>query len=383
MKSTKQCFGCHGLFDVDDDIASSNNNHEEGYLCIHHGRNATNMFYLWYYKTIAIPFFKQQRERLGLPETAWGVFWIDGESVAMDPVMELELRDLFEQNYILVIKGPASTTEITQLLDASMVFRLSHKFAVGKDASLFAQYEKQMSKQLSDALKSQAIVQGKKSCMTDNSRQTKLLRCILTAVYGLRMSITPSNVLAGLHRTGIFSVQGPYNPALIMAKFGVPVKNFDIATLLDECRSLVHIFKYRGFLTDRQIESTSLMKARFFWGTDSPEESPRDLRCMNRQRCVLLSNANIKITFQEHKQDAKQATKATVAKATGTPKVGAKEGAKSPTASKPVAKRKKSLAGRVVTKHVLVADGPLDRQQALLAAGCSTNATRVRGAVRG
>ena len=23
MKSTKQCFGCHGLFDVDDDIASS------------------------------------------------------------------------------------------------------------------------------------------------------------------------------------------------------------------------------------------------------------------------------------------------------------------------------------------------------------------------
>ena len=354
------------------------NSQEEGYLCFHQGRNATNMFYLWYYKTIAIPFFKQQRQRLGLAETAWGVFWIDGESVAMDPVFELELRDLFCQNYILVIKGPASTTEITQLLDASMVFRLSHAFAFGKDASLFAQYEKQMSKQLSDALKSQAIVQGKQSCISDSSRQTKLLRCVLTAVYGLRMSITPSNVLAGLHRTGIFSVQGPYNPELILAKFGVPVKDFDVATLLDECRSLVSVFKYRGFVTDRQIESTSLMKARFFWGTDSPEEKPRDLRAMNRQRCVLLSNADIKLTFEEHKKDAKQATKAT-AKATGTPP---KVGAKIPTASKPVAKRNKSSASRAVTKHVLVADGPLDRQQALLAAGLSTNAARVRGAVR-
>ena len=83
------------------------------------------------------------------------------------------------------------------------------------------------------------------------------------------------------------------NPALILAKFGVRADAIDIARLLEDCQPLLNRFRRRGFLEDRKIEETYLMRNRFFMEQDKPKADPSDMKATNRQRCLLLTMPNL------------------------------------------------------------------------------------------
>jgi len=345
-----------------------------GYLAFHKSRNGTTSFYKWMYKEVVIPFICKVRKSLTGNDTDWAIYWIDGENIAMDPVLEDDIRTMFLEHHILVIKGPASTTEVSQLLDASMVFKDGHYIGKSMDAALFASYEQVLRNDLLAAMMKQ-LAERKDSYMKDTERNKKFLQCILTAVYGLRKAITPSNVMAGLHRTGLFSAGGVYDAKRILSVFNVRADSFEIATLLEECRPLVLEFRRRGFVLDARIETTSIMKRLFFFGEDEPTTKPRDVRALARQRCVILTLASMPREILDNKirfEAAKAKRKKTAEKAVKPVTAG------SMLVRKPRQKLSKSKK-HVKQKHLLVADDPNDRTQLLKTAGCSTNALRVRG----
>jgi hypothetical protein len=353
------------------------NNDVTGYIAFHKSRNGTDSFYKWMYETVVIPFICKTRRSITGNDTDWCVYWIDGEDIAMSPILEDATRTMFLRHNIIVFKGPASTTEITQLLDASMVFKDGHSIGKSRDAVLFAQYNNTLRQDLLAAMLKQVAARPN-SYLNDTERNKKFLQCILTSVYGMRKAITPSNVMAGLHRTGMSSLDGVFSPKQILSVFGVQANSIEIATLLEECIPLVKEFRRRGFVLDSMIEKTSIMQRLFFLGKDSPTSSPRDIRAYSQQRCNILTLKNLpeeiannKIQFKATKSARANAKKA-AGKAVKPVTVGAK------LARKPT-KNAKSRQKQVKQHHVLVADGPIDRAQLLRAAGLSTNAGRVRG----
>ena len=95
------------------------NNCDTGLMAINNGRNGTANFYETYYKEILIPFVQKLRKNYSMKATEKAILWLDGEDIQMKPLLRPELRALLREHNIVILKGPASTTPKTQLLDTS------------------------------------------------------------------------------------------------------------------------------------------------------------------------------------------------------------------------------------------------------------------------
>jgi transposase len=124
-----------------------------GWIAVNNGRNGTAEFYKRYYTEILIPFVANLRDKYVLGKEKPAVLWIDGEDIQMAPLLEKELRDLLREHHIHILKGPASTTPKTQLLDTSVVFKCSRKMAREADAGRWAERETYLRNQIQQALK--------------------------------------------------------------------------------------------------------------------------------------------------------------------------------------------------------------------------------------
>ena len=78
---------------------------------------------LEYAKRFVIPFFKEQRLKLGLTETATAIWWLDGD----DTRRSAELIDLCRQNHVHVIIFPAGSTSGIQPNDNGIIGAIQQK----------------------------------------------------------------------------------------------------------------------------------------------------------------------------------------------------------------------------------------------------------------
>ena len=91
--------------------------------------------YKTYFSEILIPFVNQQRETYGR-QGEWAVLWFDGEQIQLDATMDPQCKQMLQEAKIIMLKGPAATTSITQLLDVSEIFNVAHKVHHGSVTSM-------------------------------------------------------------------------------------------------------------------------------------------------------------------------------------------------------------------------------------------------------
>jgi hypothetical protein len=277
----------------------------KGHIAVHNTRNGTREFYTKYYETIVIPFVNKIRQQSKCEgETAF--LWLDGELIQLDPLQQLSMMRLLTQHNIIALKGPASTTEITQVLDASPIFKNAHFKAESADATLSTKANVLLRDTLKAALRDNGTsrngsrLQGKGS---DNSYLQKLVDVLMRATYGLTTSLTPANVVSGLEKTGLSLEKNKCNFAKVLHNFGIKVsKSTEVDSIVDECKKVLlpQFVKY-GSVRDKDMEEISFMQSRFAEGEDKPVTKDKIDRAVGRQRCVIVGHEEI----EKHKTEAK------------------------------------------------------------------------------
>jgi hypothetical protein len=267
------------------------NNCDTGLMAINNGRNGTANFYEAYYKQILIPFVQKLRENYGMKAKEKAILWLDGEDIQMQPLLRDELRSLLRQQNILILKGPASTTPKTQLLDTSVVFKGSHAGANDKNAGKHAAASIFLRGQIESALKIHATSKATIKAGADKQFKAKITKwtdIILRAEWALRRMITETNIGRGLNATGVMNFQGNWEPEVIINNFGITLETHEHTQFLVDCDKLVKTFKNKGYLRDQEIEATQYMQQRFIRGMEEPIIHPKDKGVLHSMRCVLI-----------------------------------------------------------------------------------------------
>jgi hypothetical protein len=267
-----------------------------GWIAVNNGRNGTAEFYKRYYTEILIPFVEKLRSKYALGKEKAAVLWIDGEDIQMAPLLQKELRDLLREHHIHILKGPASTTPKTQLLDTSVVFKCSHTQARQANAAKWAENETHLRLQIEQALKNHnanhlpKLKRGEKRKQTNfGAKINKLIECVLRAQYALNRNIDEANVSRGLRKTGLMDHNGNYDHKVILNNFGLTLTTEQETRFIVDCDKLFGKFLTYGSLRDAEIEATDLMQQRFQQGCDSPNLKPNEDKVIHSMRCVLIT----------------------------------------------------------------------------------------------
>ena len=298
------------------------NNCDTGLMAINNGRNGTANFYEAYYKQILIPFVQKLRENYGMKATEKAILWLDGEDIQMQPLLTHELRSLLRKQNILILKGPASTTPKTQLLDTSVVFKGSHKGANDKNAGKHAAASKFLRDQIESALKIHATSKATIRAGADKQFKAKITKwtdIILRAEWALRRMITETNIGRGLNKTGVMNYEGNWQPDVILNNFGITLETHEHTQFLVDCDKLVKTFKNKGYLRDQEIEATQYMQQRFIRGMEEPIIHPKDEGVLHSMRCVLILTKGAHHLVDARKEAKKQAEAEKEAKAKAAP----------------------------------------------------------------
>lgn len=308
------------------------NNCDTGLMAINNGRNGTANFYETYYEQILIPFVQKLRKNYSMKATEKAILWLDGEDIQMKPLLRPELRALLREHNIVILKGPASTTPKTQLLDTSVVFKGSHAGANDKNAGKHAVASKFLRGQIQSALKIHAMSEATIKAGADKQFKAKITKwtdIILRAEWALRRMITETNIGRGLSSTGVMDLDGNWQPDVILRNFGITLETHEHIQFLVDCDKLVKTFKRKGYLRDQEIEATQYMQQRFVRGMEEPIIHPKDKGVLHSMRCVLILTNGAYHLVNARKEAKEQATAEKEAKKTAAPALRkAKEDAK-------------------------------------------------------
>jgi hypothetical protein len=85
-----------------------------GYLIFTDDRSLTPAYYEWYIRTILIDFVQRMREGMRLTLSDMVFVQLDGENVQIECFFNNNLRQLLNENNIVIGKSAASSTEIQQ-----------------------------------------------------------------------------------------------------------------------------------------------------------------------------------------------------------------------------------------------------------------------------
>jgi hypothetical protein len=270
---------------------SGSHENEPGFITFQYTLNGSCGFYVWYYKNVLIPFIKSTRMDLNAPEDEWAVLWMDGEQIQVDPLFTEETRELFRENHIHVMKGAASTTPVTQLLDASDIFKIAHKLGRNEEKTdRFRRCQLLLMQKVKDALTIQNKKNGKEKTAWDNAKVMKYTECIVNATFGLREALSPMNIRTGVERTGLFNESNMTGISTIMRNFNQHLTHQQWLHLQQDLEKALPIFVKHGQLKDEVIERMEYVQQLVRHGKIQINCNHRDNRTLIQQRAVLLTH---------------------------------------------------------------------------------------------
>ena len=263
----------------------------EGYVVVSNSRNPCADFYMWYYEQILLPFVDYLREKNNFctdltnpkEETMPYVLWLDGENNQLKPLLHPQLHKTLNDKRIFVIKGPGATTNITQFLDTSPIFKNSHRLMkFDTNIKKYSSKNRRLNFEVNKFLV---------SVFKDRRQLTSLTDLITRATYALRFAVSPDAIENGMMKTGCFMINhlgnGYYDDEVIRKNF--KVHNLSVAESIcwhEDAERLLKTFTRYGSLTDSELQNTAYFAK---YGVEA-NEKPLDRRTITQQRCVEVTN---------------------------------------------------------------------------------------------
>lgn len=340
---------------------------KDGWICIHNTAAGTDMFYERFYAEIFIPFVQECRTNLNLPPDAPAVLWVDGEAKQINPLKNSGLVELFKQNNILVLKGPAGTTPRSQLLDVSVCFKMAHAISCRLEAiAMWVKCNTLFVENLEKKLEEYRNVQVAQKRTKWETRRTEFIkRMIVGAAHGLRESLTAVHIVKGLENTGVYkagegSKKAGYDILKIFQNFNQTVTIDQETTVIIEATKLADDLAKNGTVTDGQLETMEIVKYMLLKEMAKQPKNARDTLHIRSQRTVLLTHVhslkklnNYKTVATTNREIAaeKKAAKALAKKEEEEAKKLAKAEAKKLAELKKITKKKAKKNHRTSVKH--------------------------------
>ena len=260
----------------------------KGYIVVAHSRNPSAEFYKWYYNEILLPFVQSLRKayRYGVDgknvECPFAL-WIDGEHNQLKPLLDTEMNKAMHEKGVHVFKGPGSTTNITQMLDTSPIFKNAH--AKMKSESCQLMYED------SPDLRYRVLEVIQRHIQCAKKKRDSYAELIIRSTFALRSAVTEPAIRNGMKKTGCFvsdkSNRPYYDDEIIMRNF--KIAGVDVAGLSswnDAAQALLRNFVKYGSLTDAELKKHECVEKLL----DEKGNKPRDERTITQQRCVIVTS---------------------------------------------------------------------------------------------
>lgn len=248
---------------------------QKGFVVFCKTRACNVKFYKWFMNDIYVPFVRQLRLHGELAPDAPAYFSLDGEPDQIEMFKDQDIIDLCNENNIVIGKPPASTTEITQQLDAYNYFKSPKtrlKYITDRDV--------QDDELLLAKLQTIVREQEQKYISVGKFKQGYLKQCsygILRCHTALLLSQNPNTIKKSFAVTGLY----PFNIPQIMNQFRCDVTTILFQKINSALPDLLRYFRRHGEISHDQFVKYDI----------APYEASKDHLVIYRHlSCVLTNN---------------------------------------------------------------------------------------------
>lgn len=269
-----------------------------GYLLFVEDRSLFPAFYTWWLKEVFVPFVNQIRDLYNDPVGTKVVLVEDGETIQIENLlMDPELRKFLHDNYIMICKSSASTTEIQQPLDRGNIFKaikaLLHALT-NDNICNNPQYQ-----YLKSRLK-QYWEEHERTYHTNISADHKKagINGLIKTHHCVRQHMTIKNITKSFESTGTF----PYSDTVIMNECTADINikmQYSIRRSIDYLKAKL---EEQGELFEKDFQDCSIDD------NIGKKGKPKDELIVCRRRCVILTNEQFYQRELKKKDDKRIAT---------------------------------------------------------------------------
>lgn len=276
-----------------------------GYLCWCKTRNGNDKFYLWFAKTIVIPFVKKVRDvhqplnEDGSPMRAFVM--CDGEESQIRVFQEEEIRELLTENMVDFGKTPASCSAILQSSDVSMFFKST------KQVLKSIQDQPYGSNILRANLKTAFInYRSQRTSGLSTAMESKIVDALQQISYTIHKALNPDIIKKGYSDCGQdapisldlngLETYAKYDTCIQKCKRKLTIAETQI--MRDNLPHFVGIMRQRGKITEAEMDERQIPNYNNF---DS-DRKPKDQRALHKQRAVVMNADEVVSQFIDYHQ---------------------------------------------------------------------------------
>jgi len=262
-----------------------------GYLVICKQRGGNDKFFKWFNSVVVVDFVKTLQSAVvseirlssGLESDSDDkntAITFDGEHTQIMAYQDPEVLQLMEANKIYLCKLAASTTAVSQPLDAYKLFCAckSHLKGIGKEDL-----------DVLDGLKCNVFnalsTHEDKYGSFRSGEKERISNCIVKCSLALRKSLNNSIIINSFNTVGLRNGKCDYSQVLRQYRFNL--NKSELKDLENEIQLGTDYFMCNGTLTDVELDKIKSVANR---KPDEADKKNRDERGVSQQRCAILNH---------------------------------------------------------------------------------------------
>ena len=266
-----------------------------GYIVFCKTRACNENFYKWYNNNILLPFIASQRKSYKLSDSVPAWFQLDGEQSQINIYSNKGILTALSLANIIVGKLPASTTAVTQPLDAGPCF-LTIKNYLSITRSRRSRITTFCDIELNTTIDVWKEHRVKLGINTNDSRPKDTARCIAIGRRAVANGISFDNIANSFALVGI----SPLSVDTMLKNFKIDYKPNDWSTCLLNIQDFVREFRKAGEIKEKSFQQLGIPKS----ATDTGK--PKDKLTMCRRREVILNHYRV-VQLEREKNKKKAA----------------------------------------------------------------------------
>jgi hypothetical protein len=266
-------------------LCSTNLVDGKGYLCICKTRCGNAAFFKWFNETVLLPFVEKLKVQYGNDKNA--CVCCDGEKLQTDPYFNPEILDRLSGLKTLVGKFAASSTAVSQMLDAWKVFcTLKHYLKMVTDAEVNEHVA------LHGAIK--AALQrheGDVGHSLTDSYKNRISMGLMKIRRVIELHYRSNLIVESFKQVGLSMIGGKIELVVnkVLTQYSQSLTTAEVINLKSNLSDASNLFMRNGTITDNEMRRlfTCVVQDEAHRGG---RHVHRDRMCLTSQRCVIMTN---------------------------------------------------------------------------------------------
>ena len=277
-----------------------------GYVCFCKTRAGNAKFFKWLNITVLLPFIKLLKFNYGLDKHVFVT--CDGEKLQTDPYFDNEVLTTLDEEKIIVGKLSASSSAVTQALDAWKVF-CKLKFYLSSLNVTDVLHHTSLFNALDAMMVAHELATGHILTPSYKFRATQGLAQIRHIINRHYISSLIEN---SFNQIGLFTINGQVTLDCnqVLTQFSQTLNTFDYKNLQSNLKRSTDIMAVKGTITDEEMrfEFSAVANAETELAEcETPVGLDRDKLCLTRQRCTILNNPNTIFAWNKRRLEIENA----------------------------------------------------------------------------